>query len=550
MSTDQRVEPPEGPDTLAADDGRRAGLDRRTPAPRFAAGARLRARAGRALLACSTCRSTRRSSPSTVREAEAHAGPDYGIVTLARATAPEEWVDEFALLNTRMSTDAPLGGLDLEEDVWDARAGPRRPRSSSRNAGLELLVLAAEHVPDAHARRVHGLHGGAQHRRVRAPARHARAQGAPRQAARDAGQDGEPAASRGGAAGVRRIGTWNAEENSYMLAINVALGFRPAGGAGEWQLKLSLTRDAVRDRLRPPAAPPLRHLPERDVVEAVRRQDRVDGAVRRGVRGGRLHEHEVHLGDPVQPQPDLQRRHVVERAAQQRAVGPASLHVAADGHAADADEPGAVEQPVAALARGSPNTDSVRRSWSGWTVTREPQLVHERDPALVDLVADAVERWPSPWWLRRVTVRRVWRGSCTADRSGERVVVRPGERVDALVADDVLRLDRSVDEDGWISASSPSWSQPNQRCTRSGSRRYGQTVASGTGMSIDTISRSSSVIAITSVLDRSPDASDRSPGGPRARSVERRGPRARRAPPPSSTTSPDGPPAADRARAR
>ena len=38
---------------------------------------------------------------------------------------------------------------------------------------------------------------------------------------------------------VRRVGTWIAEENSYMLAINVALGFRPAGGSGEWQLKLS-----------------------------------------------------------------------------------------------------------------------------------------------------------------------------------------------------------------------------------------------------------------------------------------------------------------------
>ena len=38
---------------------------------------------------------------------------------------------------------------------------------------------------------------------------------------------------------VRRVGTWNAEENSYMLSINVALGFRPAGGSGEWQLRLS-----------------------------------------------------------------------------------------------------------------------------------------------------------------------------------------------------------------------------------------------------------------------------------------------------------------------
>ena len=34
------------------------------------------------------------------------------------------------------------------------------------------------------------------------------------------------------------VGTWNAEENSFILSINVTLGFRPAGGSGEWQTKL------------------------------------------------------------------------------------------------------------------------------------------------------------------------------------------------------------------------------------------------------------------------------------------------------------------------
>lgn len=34
---------------------------------------------------------------------------------------------------------------------------------------------------------------------------------------------------------VERILTFNAAENEHMLAINVALGFRPAGYSGEWQ---------------------------------------------------------------------------------------------------------------------------------------------------------------------------------------------------------------------------------------------------------------------------------------------------------------------------
>jgi hypothetical protein len=34
---------------------------------------------------------------------------------------------------------------------------------------------------------------------------------------------------------VERILTFNAAENDHMLAINVALGFRPAGYDGEWQ---------------------------------------------------------------------------------------------------------------------------------------------------------------------------------------------------------------------------------------------------------------------------------------------------------------------------
>lgn len=38
---------------------------------------------------------------------------------------------------------------------------------------------------------------------------------------------------------AERIYTWNAEENSFMLEVNVALGFRPSGRTAGWQRVLT-----------------------------------------------------------------------------------------------------------------------------------------------------------------------------------------------------------------------------------------------------------------------------------------------------------------------
>ncbi|WP_315096115.1 GNAT family N-acetyltransferase [uncultured Cellulomonas sp.] len=234
-STDQRVEPPEGPGTLEPSTGvGRVCAD--DAGPRF-----LRER-GFAL------EQVERHSVfelpfdgeliATHRaEAEAHAGPDYRLVSW-QSHVPEEWVDAYALLNTRMSTDVPLGGLDLEEDVWDAQR-IRQTEKQYAERELELLVMAAEHIPthtlaaftaflevptteefvhqdDTLVLREH--RGKRLGMLVKAANLQRLAAERPK---------------------VRRISTWNAQENSYMLAINVALGFRPAGGSGEWQLKLS-----------------------------------------------------------------------------------------------------------------------------------------------------------------------------------------------------------------------------------------------------------------------------------------------------------------------
>jgi GNAT superfamily N-acetyltransferase len=171
------------------------------------------------------------------RDAEEHAGPDYRLVTW-RGSTPPEWIDQYAMLNTRMSTDLPLAGLDFEEDSWDAD----RVRLSDKQLeerGYERLVLAAEHVPtgtlaaftvflavshiEEYVHQDNTLvlkeHRG---RRLGMLVKTANLQ--------------RLAAER---PKVRRVGTWNAEENAHMLSINVALGFRPAGGSGIWQLKLN-----------------------------------------------------------------------------------------------------------------------------------------------------------------------------------------------------------------------------------------------------------------------------------------------------------------------
>lgn len=235
ISVDQRVEPPEGPDTLPATTGS-GRVSTTSPGTQFAL--------ERGFELAQVARYSRFDlpfEPAFIAEhraqAEAKAGPDYGIVTW-RGSAPDEWVDQFALLNTRMSTDAPLGGLDLKEDVWDAER-IRTTEKQFEERGIELLVLAAEHLPThtlaaytafmavpntdefvhQHDTLVLKEHRG---RRLGMLVKTANLQRLAQELPK-----------------VRRIGTWNAEENSYMLSINVALGFRPAGGAGEWQLKLT-----------------------------------------------------------------------------------------------------------------------------------------------------------------------------------------------------------------------------------------------------------------------------------------------------------------------
>ena len=81
--------------------------------------------------------------------------------------------------------------------------------------------------------------------------------------------------------------------------------------------------------------------------------------------------------------------------------------------------------------------DRDRRTRAGAGTRSSPRRPRRGSPSNVE----------TPWWLRRVTVRRVWPGIETVDLAVTHVVVRPRQRVDRRVPDDVVGLDRFGVED-------------------------------------------------------------------------------------------------------
>ncbi|MFE7404638.1 GNAT family N-acetyltransferase [Isoptericola sp. NPDC057559] len=172
-----------------------------------------------------------------VADAAAHAGDAYRVHTW-QDPAPERWVEQLAGLERSLSEDEPNGGLELEAEQWDGRR-IRDEETKRAERGKSGLVAVAEHVatgtlagmtllvfahdrpelteqdstvvlPEHRGHRLGMLLKAVnlrEHTRVRP--------------------------------GTRRISTWNNETNAPMLAINVALGFRPAGGAAELQAPLA-----------------------------------------------------------------------------------------------------------------------------------------------------------------------------------------------------------------------------------------------------------------------------------------------------------------------
>jgi GNAT superfamily N-acetyltransferase len=150
---------------------------------------------------------------------------------------PEELVAEYAVLKRRMSTDVPVAGMNWEAEVWDT-ARVRQEEHVLIRAGVESLVAAAVHRATGKlvAYTVLNWRPGVpaavtqQDTLVSAAHRGHRLGMLVKIANLRSAQQRWPAA--------RSVLTWNASENQHMLAINISLGFRPAGYEGEWQKRL------------------------------------------------------------------------------------------------------------------------------------------------------------------------------------------------------------------------------------------------------------------------------------------------------------------------
>ena len=170
---------------------------------------------------------------------EAEAAPKAAGYTITGwdDTCPEDLVEAYARLKATMSTDVPIAGLDWEREDWDT-ARVREEEQALVRGGVQSAVTAAVHgstgelagytvlnwrpaVPESIAQQDTLVTSGHRGRRLGMLIKVANLRRA---------HDRWPEA--------RSVLTWNANENQHMLAINIALGFKPAGYEGEWQKRL------------------------------------------------------------------------------------------------------------------------------------------------------------------------------------------------------------------------------------------------------------------------------------------------------------------------
>ena len=170
-------------------------------------------------------------------EALAAAGADYRVVSWTCPT-PDAFKHDYAFVQSRMSTDAPMGELDWPEERWDAARVERRD-ANVLAGGQTLSVVAVQHIPSGELVAFNELMIGPDRTRPT-----------------HQWSTLVVKAHRGHRLGMvvkcvnilrwrelvpesPFISTFNAEENRPMLDVNEALGFAPFTHTGAWQRELA-----------------------------------------------------------------------------------------------------------------------------------------------------------------------------------------------------------------------------------------------------------------------------------------------------------------------
>jgi hypothetical protein len=171
------------------------------------------------------------------RDAAEAAASRYRVVQWLAPTPPEH-VDDYAWMKSRMSTDAPSAGMQIDEEAWDAARVARRD-AQHLDAGRTLQVTAAQHLASGRLVAFNELAigpdaAGVTHQEdtlVLAEHRGHRLGMLVKTAGLLAWRARFPRSAR--------VDTYNAEENRPMLDVNEAIGFTPRAYVGAWKKTLA-----------------------------------------------------------------------------------------------------------------------------------------------------------------------------------------------------------------------------------------------------------------------------------------------------------------------